>query len=373
MTSPLVSPLADLLRRKIADHGPLPLAEWMAVCLGHPEHGYYATRDPLGRAGDFVTAPEISQMFGEVLGLWAAAVWQQMGAPVPVRLVELGPGRGTMMADILRAARVLPGFRAALRVHLVETSPVLAERQRESLAGAGVPIAWHRDLGEVPDGPTILVANEFFDAFPVHQAEKTRDGWCERQVGLAPDGGFALRLGPADPNLAERIPEFWRVAPSGTLFEWRDEAPVAALARRVAAGGAALVIDYGHVDQGPGETLQAMRGHAFADPFSSPGEADLTAHVDFVALAATAGAAGAAVHGPVTQASLLKNLGIEARAAALKATNPDRAAEIDAALARLVDTKTKTGMGGLFKAIGLADPALGPLPGLIAGPTETAP
>ncbi|MBK5961431.1 hypothetical protein CCR97_24970 [Rhodoplanes elegans] len=377
MTAPPPSPLADLLRRTIAEAGPLPLTDWMALCLGHPEHGYYATRDPLGRAGDFVTAPEISQMFGEVLGVWAAAVWQQMGAPSPVRLVEFGPGRGTMMADMLRAARVLPGFRDALHVHLVETSPVLAARQRETFAGAGVPVAWHRDLAEVPDGPAIVVANEFFDALPVHQAEKSRDGWCERRIGLGPDGSFVLTLGPADPDIAERVPDFWRVAPSGTVFEWRDAGPVAALAQRVARGGGALVIDYGHVDQGPGETLQAVRGHAFTDPLASPGEADLTAHVDFFALATTARAAGAAVHGPVGQASLLKSLGIEARAAALKAKNPERAAEIDAALARLLDTTTKTGMGALFKALGLADPALGPLPGLPAGPTtgptETAP
>nr|WP_284701471.1 SAM-dependent methyltransferase [Rhodoplanes tepidamans] len=356
------------MRETIRTGGPLPLADWMALCLGHPAHGYYVTRDPLGRAGDFVTAPEISQMFGELLGLWAAAVWQQMGMPGTVRLVELGPGRGTMMADMLRAARVVPAFRPALSVHLVETGPVLAALQRERLAAAGVPVAWHRDLSEVPDGPAIVLANEFFDALPVHQAVKTRHGWCERTVTLGPDDTFAWATGPADPALAARVPEFWRVAPSGSVFEWRDEAPVTALARRVARGGAALVIDYGHVDQGLGETLQALAGHAFADPLAAPGEADLTAHVDFVAFGRAAAAAGAAVHGPVTQAAFLKSLGIEARAAALTAKNPDRAAEIATALARLTDTRTKTGMGTLFKAIGLADPALGPLPGL-----ETAP
>ncbi|RAI40214.1 hypothetical protein CH341_24300 [Rhodoplanes roseus] len=335
----------------------------MALCLGHPTLGYYATRDPLGAAGDFTTAPEISQMFGELLGIWAAAIWQQMGSPEKVRLVELGPGRGTMMADMLRAARVLPPFRAALDVHLVETSPVLEQRQRETLATAGVALAWHQALEAVPDGPAIIVANEFFDALPVHQAVKSRQGWCERTVALDPDGTFVLATGPAETALAERVPEFWRVAPSGSVFEWRDAAPVEALARRVVHGGAALVIDYGHVDQGLGETLQAVRGHGFADPLATPGEADLTAHVDFSALAAAATAAGARVDGPVTQAAFLQRLGIVARAERLKAAAPQKAADVDAALARLL-APGKTGMGTLFKVLACADPALGPLPAL---------
>ncbi|NVO16779.1 MAG: SAM-dependent methyltransferase [Rhodoplanes sp.] len=339
----------------------------MALCLGHPQHGYYTTRDPFGAAGDFTTAPEISQMFGELLGLWAAAAWQLMGAPVPVRLVELGPGRGTMMADVLRAARVLPAFRAAMTVHLVETSPVLERRQRETLAAAGVPIAWHHDLAAVPDGATIVLANEFFDSLPVHQAVKSVAGWHARTVGLAPDGRFVFDVGPEDPAVAAQVPEFWRSAPAGAIFEWRDDAVVQAIAARVARQGAALVVDYGHVDQDLGETLQAVRAHDFVDPLQNPGEADLTAHVDFCALARAAAAAGARVDGPVTQGGFLRQLGIATRADTLKAAAPQKAAEIDAALARLLDP-AKTGMGSLFKALGLAHPSLLPLPGLDPAP-----
>jgi SAM-dependent MidA family methyltransferase len=361
------SPLAAELRRIIRERGPLPVADWMALCLGHPEHGYYTTRDPFGQAGDFTTAPEISQMFGELLGLWAAAVWQQMGAPTPLRLVELGPGRGTMMADALRAARVLPAFRAAVTVHLVESSPVLERRQRDTLAAAGVPVAWHRDLAAVPEGAAIVLANEFFDAVPVHQAVKSAAGWHARTVGLAPDGRFVFDLGPADPAVAARVPEFWRAAPAGAIFEWRDDAVVQAIAARVARRGAALVVDYGHVDQDLGETLQAVRAHGFVDPLENPGEADLTAHVDFAAFARAATAAGARVDGPVTQSEFLRQLGIVARADALKAAAPHKATAIDAALARLLDPGT-TGMGSLFKVLGLAHPSLPPLPGLDRSP-----
>lgn len=355
--------LGDELRRLIAERGPLPVADWMALCLGHPRHGYYATRDPFGAGGDFITAPEISQMFGELIGLWAAAVWQRMGAPAPVRLIELGPGRGTMMADALRAARVLPAFRAAATVHLIETSAVLERRQRETLAAAGVPVTWHRDLAEVPAGPAVVLANEFFDALPVHQAVKQADGWHPRTVALGPDDSFVFATGPTDPGLADRVPGLWRSAPSGAVFEWRDAAVATAVAARVAEGGAALVVDYGHVDQDLGETLQAVRMHRFADPLSTPGDADLTAHVDFAALGSAAAAAGARVHGPVTQGAFLRRLGIVTRADALKAASPTKAAEVDAALARLLDPKT-TGMGTLFKVMAFADPALGPLPGL---------
>lgn len=363
VAEPSTTPLADEMRRAIAERGPLPVAGWMALCLGHPQHGYYATRDPFGAAGDFTTAPEISQMFGELLGLWAATVWQQMGSPSALRLVELGPGRGTMMSDVLRAARVLPAFRAAVTVHLIETSPVLQQRQHETLAAAGAPITWHRDLAEVPAGPTIVLANEFFDALPVHQAVKSAAGWHARRVGLAADGRFVFDVGPADPAVAARVPEFWRSAPAGAIFEWRDDDVAQAIATRVARQGAALVIDYGHVDQDLGETLQAVRAHRFVDPLETPGEADLTAHVDFVALARTAAATGARVDGPVTQGEFLRRLGIVARADALKAAAPEKAAEIDAALARLLDPG-KTGMGALFKVLGFAHPSLAPLPGL---------
>ncbi|WP_245421992.1 class I SAM-dependent methyltransferase [Rhodoplanes serenus] len=362
-----MSPLADLLRRRIATAGPLPVADYMSLCLGHPEHGYYATRDPFGAAGDFTTAPEISQMFGELLGLWAAAVWQQMGEPSSLRLIELGPGRGTLMADALRAARVLPAFRTALSVHLVETSPLLAGRQRDTLAGAGVPLAWHDDLGAVLPGPAIVLANEFVDALPIRQAVRTATGWRERVVTLAPNGRLAFDLAAPDPALAAAVPAALRTSPPDMIVEWRDEAFVGRLAARVAGDrespGAALIIDYGHTISGAGDTLQAVRGHAFADPLAAPGEADLTAHVDFAALARAAAAAGARVHGPLTQAEFLRRLGIDARAAQLKASAPAEAAAIDAAVARLLDSG-RTGMGALFKVLAVADPALGPLPAL---------
>jgi NADH dehydrogenase [ubiquinone] 1 alpha subcomplex assembly factor 7 len=359
-----MTPLEAEIRRIIAVDGPMSVAAFMRLCLGHPEHGYYTTRDPFGRGGDFITAPEISQMFGELIGLWAAAAWQAMGAPARVALMELGPGRGTLMADALRAARVVPAFVAALNVHLVETSPVLRRLQQERLAGLGVPVAWHGDIADVPDGPLIVIANEFFDALPVHQAVKAADGWHERMVGV--DAGalaFALHPDPI-PGFAAIVPGRLAGAPTGAVYEWRSGDVVAEIAHRVAGhGGAALTLDYGHRESALGETLQAVGRHAFADPLASPGEVDLTAQVDFAALARTAEGAGARVHGPVAQGEFLRRLGIEARAAALRATaTPAQAVDIDDALARLAGTGGDA-MGELFKAIAFADPRLDALPG----------
>src|SRR5262245_24829793 len=217
----VTTPLEAEIRRMIAIDGPLPVATYMALCLGHPVHGYYATRDPLGRAGDFITAPEISQMFGELIGLWAAQVWRAMGAPEKVALVELGPGRGTLMSDALRAARVVPEFRAALSVHLVETSPVLQRLQRQRLDSLGPPIAWHRDVGELPEIPLIAIANEFFDALPIHQAVRAADGWHERMVGVAADGTLTFAVHP-DPisGFAATVLQAVAAAPVGSLYEW---------------------------------------------------------------------------------------------------------------------------------------------------------
>jgi NADH dehydrogenase [ubiquinone] 1 alpha subcomplex assembly factor 7 len=357
-----MTPLETELRRLIAIDGPLDVARYVALCLGHPLHGYYMARDPLGRAGDFVTAPEISQMFGELIGLWAAATWQAIGAPAPVRLIELGPGRGTLMADTLRAANIMPEFRAALAVHLVETSPRLVARQRDTLPGLDIPLAWHRDLGEVPEGPAIVIANEFFDALPVHQAVKTPDGWHVRMVGLAGDRlAFALSPDPM-PGFERVLPDALGDAPDGAIYEWRDDHVAAGLGQRlVRDGGAALVIDYGHTASAAGDTLQAVRGHRFADPLAEPGLADLTAHVDFAALARAAERAGARTLGPTTQAAFLHRLGIVERAERLKAnaTKP-QAIGIDAALDRLVG---QDGMGDLFKVLAITDPKLATLPG----------
>jgi NADH dehydrogenase [ubiquinone] 1 alpha subcomplex assembly factor 7 len=349
-----MTPLEAEIRRIIAADGPMQVARYMELCLGHPRHGYYTTRDPLGAAGDFVTAPEVSQMFGELIGAWAATVWRQMGSPAGVKLIELGPGRGTLMADALRAARALPGFLDATTVHLVETSPALRARQQARLESA--PTHWHDRIEDVPDGPCIAIANEFVDALPVDQLVCDRDGWHLRMVGVVADR-LAYVVAP-DPL---RHPVDVDAVP-GAIQELRHDAPVALLAQRIARhGGAALIIDYGHGATATGDTLQAVRAHQFADPLADPGEADLTTQVDFAALARTAQRAGAATSGPLGQGEFLRRLGIAERAARLKASaTAEQAAEIDAALTRLTAADQ---MGELFKVLAIADPKLGALPG----------
>jgi SAM-dependent MidA family methyltransferase len=359
-----MGPLEAEIRRMIAVDGPIPVARYMELCLAHPLHGYYVTRDPLGARGDFTTAPEISQMFGELIGLWAAVTWRAMGAPPRVALVELGPGRGTLMADILNAAKIVPKFRTAVEVHLVEMSPALRRHQDKTLDRSGKRPAWHATLEELPEAPAIILANEFFDALPVYQAVKAPDGWHERMVGLDDNGKLAFALAPDPLGPAQSLlPPTLDAAPLGAMHEWRSGTPVHELGRRVAQfGGAALVIDYGHVQSGVGETLQAVRSHGFADPLVEPGEADLTAHVDFAALAEAGRGAGARVHGPLTQGEFLRRLGIEARAAALAANaTPQQAILIDSAIARLTGAG-RDNMGELFKVIALADPKLPALP-----------
>ena len=332
-----IVPLETEIRRRIAGGGPMAVAQYMELCLTDPERGYYARHDPFGTAGDFITAPEISQMFGELIGLWAAATWRAMGSPGEIKLVELGPGRGTMMVDVLRAARVMPDFLAAIHVHLIEISPALERLQRNALTGRDVPLSWHHAVEEVPDGALIVLANEFFDALPVHQAVMCADGWHERVIKI------------------------------GEIFEWRADAIALEIGRRVARrGGAALIVDYGHVESAIGDTLQAVGGHQFAEPLLAPGLVDLTAHVDFQALGEAAEGMGARVHGPLPQGEFLRRLGIEQRAAALKAAAPpDYAGTIDAALVRLT-SEDRTGMGRLFKAIAIANPKLERLPGFEA-------
>ena len=304
-------------------------------------------------------------MFGELLGLWAASAWHQMGQPENVRLVELGPGRGTMMLDALRAMQVVPAFRAAIVVHLVEISPALQQRQQQAMATLDVPVMWHQTFDEVPDGPAIVLANELFDALPVNQAIKQFNGWYERVVEIDPDGKLAFGIAnDVIPLFDQLVPASMRDAPIGAIYEWRaDNLPLALSRRLVHQGGAALVIDYGHVESAAGDTLQAVGGHAFVNPLESPGEVDLTAHVDFQALALAAESMGASVTGPIEQAKFLRNLGIEKRAASLKAlASPEKAAEIDSAIKRLLG-QGRTEMGSLFKAAGLGHPALGILPG----------
>src|SRR5712671_6965901 len=263
-----MTPLEEVLARRIRTQGPLTVAEFMAEALGHPEYGYYATRDPLGRRGDFVTAPEISQVFGELIGLWCVDLWDRAGRPTPFVLAELGPGRGTLMADALRAARIVPEFLTALRLHLVETSSVLRQAQHRALKAFG-PV-WHDSIASLPPGPCLLVANEFLDALPIRQLVKTETGWHEKLIGLSAEAdslAFALSPGPA-PSAA-LVPAELQAAPPGSVCEISPASLAVAdtIARRVVAeGGAALIIDYGHVRRGCGDTLQAMRRHQRHDP-----------------------------------------------------------------------------------------------------------
>lgn len=318
-------------------HAPERLDRFMA----RANAAYYARQDPFR---DFTTAPEISQMFGELLGAWCAAVWEGMGRPSPVLLAEAGPGRGTLMADALRATRGMVGFAAAARVHFIETSPRLRAAQ-----AARVPQAsWHDGLGDLPPGPLILLANEFLDALPIRQFVRRQGAWLERFVV----GGAFVEC-PAPP-LAEAAPEGAVVERGEAALAW-----CAALAARIRAeGGAALLIDYGGA--GGGDTLQALRAGRPAAPLASPGEADLTAHVDFAALSAAVRAAGAACWGPVPQGAFLAALGLAARAAALTAANPFRAAEIAEAADRLAHPAR---MGTLFKAMAVTPPGAAAPPG----------
>jgi len=332
--------LSDRLARLIAATGPIPVAQYMAEANAH----YYATRDPLGEAGDFTTAPEISQMFGELVGLWLADLWTRAGSPGQAHYVELGPGRGTLAADALRAMRAV---RLDPPIDLVETSPALRAAQASRLAAA----RWHDDVDGLPgDAPLLVVANEFFDALPVRQLVRTARGWRERMVGH--DGAHFMPVaGNRMPDAL--IPERLRDAPEGSMLETSPAslAVVRALAGRIARqSGAALIVDYGHKQRGLGDTLQAVSRHAFADPWEAPGERDLTAHVDFEALAEAARAEGVRICGPRNQGEWLTAMGINLRAASLTKAAPERGAEITAARDRLTAPDQ---MGTLFKVMAL--------------------
>jgi NADH dehydrogenase [ubiquinone] 1 alpha subcomplex assembly factor 7 len=351
------------IRALIETQGPISVSRYMALCLAHPELGYYTTRDPFGTEGDFTTAPEISQMFGELIGIWCAEVWRLMDSPSRVALVELGPGRGTLMKDALRAAKVMPGFLNAIELHLVETSPVLQERQRENLHGIVSSIAWHGEAKTLPDAPLIVVGNEFVDALPIDQFEKKAGRWHERKIGLGSDGGFVFGLDPAPlPDFEKQLPERLSPAPNGAVFERRELSPITEIVSRIGKhGGAALFVDYGHAESGFGDTLQAVSGHDYAEPLETPGEVDLTSQVDFEALAALANDKVRAI-GTVTQHDFLTQLGIEARAAILQRNaKEEMRAEIGTALTRLVGATPS--MGELFKALAFVHSDLPPLPG----------
>ncbi|MBC7131544.1 MAG: SAM-dependent methyltransferase [Roseovarius sp.] len=349
--------LAEALAARIRATGPMSLADYMAACLMDPRHGYYATRDPFGRGGDFITAPEISQMFGELVGLCLAQAWMDQGAPTPFVLAEPGPGRGTLMADLLRATRRVPGFHTAMRLHLVETSPTLREVQAATL-GQG-DVTWCDRVEDLPEAPLFLIANEFFDALPVRQFQRGQSGWRERVVGLT-DDRLTLGLGPetALDELAHRLGD----TQPGDIVE--TCAPGAAIAAHIGAriaehGGAALIIDYGDW-RALGDTFQAVAGHTTTDPLAAPGAADLTAHVDFEALAR---ASAPAAHTRLTpQGVFLERLGIAARAETLARGLSGAALESHMAAYRRLTRAQE--MGTLFKVLGLYPPGTPPPPGL---------
>jgi SAM-dependent MidA family methyltransferase len=348
-----MTPLARLIADRIRETGPISVADYMAECLLHPVHGYYTTRDPFGAAGDFTTAPEISQMFGELLGLALAQAWLDRGAPAPFTLAELGPGRGTLMADILRATQGVPGFLAAAQVALVEASPRLQEVQAATLAGHGA--AWFNRIEDLPDAPVFLIANEFLDALPLRQFQRGPQGWHERLVALR-DGALAFGLS-APLSQVPDTPAF-RDAAEGALVE--DNLParrsVAAVADRIAhRGGIACWIDYGGW-RSRGDTLQALRNHAPDDPLAHPGEADLTAHVDFEPLAALAQA-----FAWDTQGAVLARLGIDARAERLARSLEGAALESHRAAHRRLTRAEE--MGSLFKVLAITSAGAPPPPG----------
>ncbi|WEJ34432.1 SAM-dependent methyltransferase [Devosia sp. SD17-2] len=354
MNSPLT--LAQQIDHQITANGPMSIATYMGLCLTHPTQGYYKGADPLGTKGDFITAPEISQMFGELIGFWLVNIWQQMDEPKSFNLLELGPGRGTLMADILRVACRAPGFRDALKLKLFETNPALTAQQGARLE-AYEP-KWLENFENFDDGPILIVANEFFDALPIRQFVRKPDGWHERQVGLA-DGKRVYGLSPT-PIPPEALPDAVASAELNTVYEVSFAAGevMSILSKLVAQnGGAILAIDYGYAETRTGETLQGVRNHAYADVLENPGETDLSAHVDFGALIGAARLAGIATQPVVTQGNFLLQLGIDERAGALSRANPGSAEDIRIARNRLVNEDQ---MGTLFKVFCAHSPGLIP-------------
>lgn len=351
-----VTPLAEHMMQQVMANGPMTMADYMGQCLMHPRYGYYATRDPFGRAGDFTTAPEVSQMFGELVGLSLAQTWMDQGAPETCLLVEAGPGRGTLMADVLRATRGVPGFHAAARICLIEASAKLRDVQKATLDGYDV--TWLDGFEGLPEGPLFLIANEFFDALPIRQAERAGAGWKERSIGLR-DGALCLGVSAEAPQplLDYRLSD----TEPGDIVEFSPVARMLAEAigaRIEMSGGAALIVDYGDW-RSLGDTVQAVKDHAPVDVLETPGEADLSAHVDFEALALAAPCA----HTRLTpQGVFLERLGITARAQALATAMQGDALEAHIAAHRRLTHPEE--MGTLFKVLGLYPQGGNPPPGL---------
>jgi NADH dehydrogenase [ubiquinone] 1 alpha subcomplex assembly factor 7 len=357
-SGPLVNEeIAGKIVRRIRAEGPLTVAAYMAMALHDPEGGYYARRGPIGAAGDFTTAPEISQVFGELIGLWCAELWERIGRPDPVILAELGPGRGVMMNDLLRAAGTVPEFRRAMRVFLVERSPTLRAEQERRLNQA-MP-KWVTRIEELPEGPMLMVANEFLDALPIRQFVRGAEHWSERMVGVDPEGHLVFVDGPASLVASLLVSSKLRHCKPGTIVEICPAALALAgvLGSRLARQqGAALFIDYGSFPTAPGPTLRAVQRHRPVSALAAPGTADLSAHVDFVAFAQAAGAAGAEIYGPISQRRFLTALGAGLRLAALSArAAPAQRRSLESGVRRLLDPVE---MGDLFKVVALVSPGL---------------
>lgn len=359
------TPLADKIKAIILANGPISVTDYFSLCLADPEHGYYKTREPFGQSGDFITAPEISQLFGEMLGIFLVQAWLRHGEPIPVNIAEIGPGRGTMMADILRVvAKLSPALYDAASVHLVETSKRLQKVQQQTLIAHKFKISWHDSFDTLPDGFLLLAANELFDAIPIRQFVKTAQGFRERLVGLDAEGELTFAAGVAsiDPDL---LPASAPAAPLGTVFEVAParDAVMATLSERIRAhGGTAVIIDYGHMATGLGDTLQAVRGHQFDPPLAHPGEADITSHVDFEQLARRAAGEGLQINGLTYQGDFLIALGLAERAAALGRDKGEETQENIRADAERLAGAGEGKMGELFKVLVVSSPNVALVP-----------
>lgn len=345
--------ISSSIAAAIAEQGPVTVERFMEMAV----QAYYAQGTAFGRSGDFTTAPEISQVFGELIGVWCLLTWHRLGRPDPYYLVELGPGRGTLMTDLMRAATLMPDFVNATRLHLVETSSALRSQQAQALGGFAP--GWHGSLASIPsDAPLLIVANEFLDALPIRQFERRDGGWHERMVVAAPDGTLSFALSPAPlSDASSLLAEAHEQAPTGSIAEINPQAlsVMDEIANRLRVqNGAALFIDYGPLESGPGDSLQAIKGHTYAKVLECPGEADLTAHVDFAALARRAESHGMRAWGPVTQAVWLQRLGILERAGQLaQSAREDQKEMLVSGIRRLIEPKE---MGTLFKVMALTLP-----------------
>ncbi|HFC04185.1 MAG TPA: class I SAM-dependent methyltransferase, partial [Rhizobiales bacterium] len=351
--------LEQQLIATIKADGPITIEQYMATCLGDPEHGYYMSKDPFGRGGDFITSPEVSQMFGEAIGVWFATAWMMMGSPKQVNLIELGPGRGTLMADMLRATKVVQEFADAITVHMVDISPALRKQQGETLKGFPLDIHWHQRLEQVPAGPCLIAANEFFDALPIKQYIRTENGWFERMVEVDENDQLVLGIS-LDPVPAAKIPQWAKDAEPGDIAEVSPQrfAMAEQIGTRLAKNhGAALIVDYGHALSFIGDTFQAVSKHKFVDVLYKPGQSDLTSHVDFQALAEGFTAGGATVHDLRTQRAFLIAMGLRERLAMLRKNAGARDRIMLSKQAdRLIGEKL---MGNLFKVLAVTSKELG--------------